>query len=215
MNSNLNAAKGLFYILDPDIRGGGPGTDVEIANEEALLTPPRLIIRPVEGGFPTLAETPLLAHARNSKRRPRDLEGGFSGYWLVSERLKRAFESVDAEGFAFVPCDYALPDGSKGPQHYLCDVVRTIFALDKSNSEFQTRIARDHAVNQDVEMITFSGGAKLFFKKELIGDAHVFRMGEDPSSVICDRTMYEAIRSAGIGVKPSSDGLWWKDAADF
>ncbi|MCC4621507.1 DUF1629 domain-containing protein [Xanthomonas cassavae CFBP 4642] len=215
MNSSKNSQEGRFYLLDPDTRGGGPGTDVEIANEEALLTPPRLIIRPQEGGFPPLAETPVLAHERNSKRRPRDLEGGFSGYWLVSERLKRVFESVDAEGFAFVPCDYTLPDGSKGPQHYLCDVVRAIFALDKSNSEFQTRIARDHAANQDVEIITFSGGAKLSFKEELIGNAHVFRMGEKPSSVVCDRTMHDAIRSAGIGVKPSSDGLWWKDAADF
>lgn len=207
--------KGKFYLLDPDIRGGGPGTDVEISNEDALLTPPRLIIKPVEGGFPALAETPILAHSSNSKRRPRDLEGGFSGYWLVSERLKRVFEAVDTDGFAFAPCDYVLPDGSKGPQHYLCDVVRTIFALDKSRSDFQTRIVRDHASNQNVEIITFSGGAKLSFKEELIGDSHVFRMGEKPSSVICDRRMYEAVRSAGIGVKPSSDGLWWKDAADF
>ncbi|MBO9831219.1 DUF1629 domain-containing protein [Xanthomonas phaseoli pv. dieffenbachiae] len=44
--SSPHPEKGRFCLLDPDIRGGGPGTDVEISNEQALLTPPRLIIRP-------------------------------------------------------------------------------------------------------------------------------------------------------------------------
>lgn len=42
---------GEFYLLMPDTTRRGRGHGVEIENEDALLTPPRLIIRPEEGGF--------------------------------------------------------------------------------------------------------------------------------------------------------------------
>jgi hypothetical protein len=214
MTTENKPKKGEFYTLDSDVRSSAPKSNLVLENEEALLTPPSSIIRPPEGGIPQLAETPRLVHGPGRNRAPHDLKGGFSGYWLVSERLKHVFESVDPEAFQFAACDYVLPDGSKGPQFYLCDVVRVVFALDKDRSKFQIRTAHDYDTGRDVEIISFAGGAKLAFKHDAVGSAHAFRMGEKPSTVICDRVMYDAIRKAGIGVKASSDGLWWDDAAD-
>ncbi|MCD5978257.1 imm11 family protein [Pseudomonas quasicaspiana] len=206
--------KEQFYVLQSDPRGGGSGTDVEIANLDSLLKPPSRILRPVNGGFPALPEVPHLVHANKSKRMPRDLEGGFSGYWLVSERLKQVFESIDPDGFEFLACDYTLPDGSNGPPHYLCDVVRMLAALDAEKSTYQVQTGHEFETGKPFRIMTFLGGAHLAFKKDLVGSAHVFRMAEKKSSVICDRVMYTAIRKAGIGVKPSSGGLLWRDAAD-
>lgn len=75
--------------------------------------------------------------------RPEDLEGGFSGYWLVSERLRRVMEAVDSEAFAFANADYRLADGSKGPTVFLCDVVRVIDALDEQSSQLTIEISDD------------------------------------------------------------------------
>ncbi|WP_167702305.1 imm11 family protein, partial [Xanthomonas axonopodis] len=49
-----------FFKLRPDTRRGGKGHGVIFENEKALLTPPRLILKPEEGGFPPLKETPRL-----------------------------------------------------------------------------------------------------------------------------------------------------------
>ena len=213
MNASNRPQRGEFYMLEPDVRSGGPGHSVMIANEEALLTPPSAIIRPRHGGIPVLPEVPRLAFEGKRRKLPNDLDGGFSGYWLVSQRLKDVFVAVDPEAFAFAACEFVLPDGSRGPQYYLCDVVRKLAALDKDKSDFRILTARDHSTGKDVEIMNFSGGASLFFRKEVVGDAHVFRMGEEPSTVICDKAMRDATRAAGIGAKASSDGLWFIDAA--
>ncbi len=215
MNASNRPQRGEFYVLEPDVRGGGPGHSVMIANEEALLTPPSAIIRPRHGGIPALPEVPRLEFEGRRRKLPRDLEGGFSGYWLVSQRLKDVFVAVDPDAFAFAACEFVLPDGSRGPQYYLCDVVRQLAALDKDRSDFQIETARDHSTGKDVEIMSFSGGASLFFRKEGVGDAHIFRMAEKRSTVICDSVLRDATRAAGIGAKASSDGLWFMDAADF
>ncbi|MCV4267180.1 DUF1629 domain-containing protein [Pseudomonas capsici] len=197
--------------------GSGSEMDVEIENLDALLAPPSRILRPENGGFPSLPEVPHLVHAKKSKRMPPppDLEGRFSGYWLVSQRLKQVFESIDPDGFNFLACNYTLPDGSNGPPHYLCDVVRMMAALDEEKSTYQVRTGHEFETGKPFRIMTFAGGAHLAFKKDLVGSAHVFRMAEKKSSVICDRMMYTAIRKAGIGVKPVSGGLLWRDAADM
>ena len=215
MNASNRPPLREFYVLEPDVRGGGPGHSVMIENEEALLTPPSAIIRPRHGGIPVLPEAPRLVFEGKRRKLPRDLEGGFSGYWLVSQRVKDVFVAVDPEAFAFAACEFVLPDGSRGPQYYLCDVVRQLAALDKDRSDFQIETARDHSTGKDVGIMSLAGGARLWFRKEVVGDAHAFRMAEKPSIVIFDSVLRDATRAAGIGAKASSDGLWFMDAADF
>lgn len=160
-NMTNQPKKGEFFELLPDGRRGGKGHGVIFENEQALLTPPRLILQPDEGGFPPLRETPLLIYNPMEGALPQDLEGGFSGYWLVSERLRKVMESVDADAFAFADADYRLADGSKGPTVFLCDVVRTLDALDEEASELDIKISDDYEAGK---YYSLAGGSRLAFK---------------------------------------------------
>lgn len=97
------------------VKRQGRWRGVEFENLERLLSPDHLSLRPRGGGFPHLREMPRLVFNPEAGDPPRDLEGGFSGYWLMSERLRLAILSVDPMACAFVECDYRLVDGSPGP----------------------------------------------------------------------------------------------------
>lgn len=212
MTTENKPKKGEFYILEPDMRRGGRGHGVLFENLDQLLTPPRLILWPEGGGFPPLRETPRLVHDPKRGLPPEDLEGGLSGYWLVSERLKNVFQAVDSEGFAFVECDYRLADGSKGPRYFLCDVVRTLDALDEENSKLNIEISDEFIKGK---FYNFAGGSSLAFRKEVIGDAHVFLMPYSGNYVICDRTLRDAVQAAGMSVGKKSNGIGFEDAVDY
>lgn len=107
--------KGEFFKLRPDATRRGKGQGVVFDNEDALLATPRLILLPEAGGFPPLRETPRLVYRERQGVPPQDLEGGLSGYWLVSERLRQIMEEIDPDAFVFADTDYRLEDGSKGP----------------------------------------------------------------------------------------------------
>ncbi|MCD5975529.1 imm11 family protein, partial [Pseudomonas quasicaspiana] len=51
-----------FYTLMPDIRSNWRPYGVIFSNERELLTPPRRILRPPEGGFPPLRQIPQLEY---------------------------------------------------------------------------------------------------------------------------------------------------------
>lgn len=67
---------GEFFKLRPDARRGGKGHGVVFENEQLLLTPPRLILQPDEGGFPPLREIPRLVYHRGEGVPPRTLKAG-------------------------------------------------------------------------------------------------------------------------------------------
>jgi len=202
--------KGEFFELLPDARRRGKGHGVIFENEQALLTPPRLILQPDEGGFPPLRETPRLIYNPMEGALPQDLEGGFSGYWLVSERLRNVMESVDAEAFAFADTDYRLADGSKGPTVFLCDVVRTLDALDEECSELDIKISDDYEAGK---YYSLAGGSRLAFKLDVLGNAHVFMLPFN-GGVFCDRVFKDAVEGAGVGTQGWSDGLWFYDVVN-
>lgn len=203
---------GEFFLLMPDTTRGGRGHGVEIENEEVLLTPPRMIIRPREGGFPIFKEKPRLIFSPKEGDPPEDLEGGLSGYWLVSERLQQVFAAVDPEGFAFVECDYRLADGSEGPRYYLCEVTREVDAVDEQASKLFIDTA-EYFINGKFYDLT--GGTSLAFRKDLLGHAHVFRTPYSGNLTFCDRLLRDAVWKAGIGGPRRSCGLRFKDAADI
>ena len=184
-----------FYVFGPDITGGGPGNGLVFVNEEKLLTPPRMIVRPEGGGFPDLKEKPHIAYDRKKGRRPRDLEGTLSGYWFVSQRLKEVFEAVDPEGFAFAECDYTLEDGSVGPAHFLCDVIRPIDALDEEASDFRIKYYKNHQTGEEVTLYSIAGGASLHFNEDVVGKAHVFVQPKLSADPICDDVLHDACRA--------------------
>lgn len=196
--------KGAFYILKPDGRGGGPGHGVVFENRKDIPA-----AHPSFG--PTLAALEIVPRLRYDPKEgtyPNDLDASFRGYWLVSEALKRVFESVDPTGFAFKPCIFTLPDGSPAAPHYFCEVLRVLDALDEEASTL--KIETGDYINGKFYS-TFA--ASLTFKREVVGDAHVFRTPYT-DQVFCDRAMRDALLDAGFGLPRDTRGVWLYDAAD-
>ena len=171
-----------------------------------------MILRPPGGGFPVLSETPRLVYVPDKGDPPQDLEGGISGYWMVSERLHRLLAQVDPDGFAFVHADYRLSDGTKGPSYYLCDVVREIDALDEDASKLTIEESDEYPAGK---LYDLTGGSSLTFRKDAVGEAHVFRTPYSGRLVFCDRPLRDAIVAAGMGGARDSLGVWLTDAADI
>ncbi|MEF9873998.1 MAG: DUF1629 domain-containing protein [Glutamicibacter sp.] len=203
---------GQFFLLMPDTTRGGRGHGLVFENVKALRTPPRLILRPESGGFPILAEVPRLVHAPKKGDLPEDLEGGMSGYLLISDRLKQVLAAVDPEGCEFVECDYRLADGTKGPKYFLCEVARELDALDEVSSKLNIIVSDDYPGSKFYDL---AGGASLAFRADAIGEAHIFRMPYSGGLVYCDRTLRDAVWDAGIGGAKVTRGLRFKDAADI
>jgi hypothetical protein len=202
---------GEFFLLEPDVRRGNPGHGVVFENLSRLLTPPRLILRPERGGFPPLRETPRLVYNPIKGIPPQDLEAGFSGYWLVSERLHRVMVSVDPAAFAFVEAEYRLDDGRRGPRYFLCDVVQEVDALDEAASELFIDTTEEFLNGKFYDL---TGGASVTFNRDRLGSAHVFKTPYN-GTVFCDRVFKDAVEATGIVSDQASNGLWFIDAADI
>ncbi|HZF97380.1 MAG TPA: DUF1629 domain-containing protein [Pseudoxanthomonas sp.] len=200
--------RGKFFVLEASFWGNGRIPGLEIVNEEKLLLPGMNTMDPPNGDPGQYPERPHLIHVPELGGMPRDFEE-LADIWIVSEALKQVFEAVDPEGFAFVACDFTLSDGSTGPQYYLCNVVRSLDALDEDASRVRITYERDHQTGEDLKFYSAAGGASLIFKEEVVGDAHVFwqpRLGTAP---ICDRAMFNALNIANLS------GVRLRDAADF
>jgi hypothetical protein len=198
-----SSRRGSFYVIRPDIRGGGKGHGLRIANEDRLWAPGWAVMLPPDGNPDQYPEKPQLVHIPKFGRMPRDVEI-FSGIWIVSELAKKIFESIDPEGFAFTACDFTLANGSHGDQHYLCNVIRVLDALDEEASKLKITVNDDYVNGKYYDR---SGGATLIFKKNIVGAAHVFRT-PFALTVFCDRVFRDAIRAAKL------TGVWLTDTAD-
>ncbi len=203
-SSAVDPEAGRFYVLDADYRGEGPFYGLFFQNKEKLLAG-RALLRPTEAGIFDLPERPLLIHAPEKGTLPRDFESGISGNWLVSERLKSAMEEIDPDGFIFFPCELRLADGSPGPRHHLCRVVRTLDALDEDRSTVEI-IIDDEYVNGKVYGI--HTGDRLLFDPKATQGAHVFYT-PFAAYVFCDRELHDAIVAGGFS------GVEFRDAANY
>lgn len=171
---NLDVLLAAYRALDP-------GSDRGIG---ALYPPPG------RRGFPVYAETPrVVIGGRGKGPPPSDIEL-YHSYWLVSDRLKSLFKSVDPEAFAFQACDVTVHDGSPGPGHWLCDVVRVLEAFGESTrQELRANRHRFPALRN---------ARALVFDEAAIGAARVFRTPQWLSDVFCDQGVKDACRAAGI-----------------
>ncbi|WNH52745.1 DUF1629 domain-containing protein [Stenotrophomonas oahuensis] len=201
-----------FYLLLPDSTRGGKGHGVAFENLKELRGGPRLVLRPKDGGFPALSAKPKLVYEPGRGVTPQDLEGGMSGYWLVSERLKSVMIGTDPDAFEFVECDFYLADGTEGPRYYLCDVVRTVDAVDESASKLNVLVGDEYSAGKHYRL---TGGASLVFKNDVVGDALVFRTPFSGDLVFCSRRFRDAVRAAGIGSPKDSRGLWFTAVDDL
>jgi hypothetical protein len=183
--------KRKFFIIEPSFWGGGiPG--LEIANKSNLRLPGTYMIEPPNGDPNQYAERPQLVHAPEIGGMPRDFEDLF-GMWIVSERLKRVFESTDPDGFAFAACDFTLADGSAGPPYYFCGVLRSLDALDEDASRLKIEVG-DFVNGKYYDR---SGGASLIFREDAVGSAHVF-LTPFALDVFCDHVLRDAVVVSGV-----------------
>lgn len=204
MPDQLAPEKGLFYLLLPDIRGGGKGHGLRWANEDALRGPGVHLVPPPNGDPARYPEKPRLQYMPKVGAAPRDLES-LAGLWIVAEGLKAVFEAVDPEGFHFAACDVVEADGTPGPDRYLCQVARTLDALDEAASTLTIKTGEDYI---NGKFYSFSGGARLAFLENVVGAAHVFRTPFSARDTFCDRALRDAVEAAG------TTGVWLIDAAD-
>jgi hypothetical protein len=186
-----------FYIISYSL--AHKLADFEVENLDVLLMGD-LSLDPPAGkrGFPTYPEKPRVAIGkRKSGPPPSDIEL-YHSYWLVSDRLKSVFESVDRSAFAFQACDVTLRDGSPGPIYWLCDVVRVLEAFGPKTLEG----IRLYQERTGFRYRGFIDDKNLSFDEQAIGEHHVFRTPYSLDDVFCDQVMVDACKNGGIkGVK--------------
>lgn len=184
--------KGMFFVMEPSFWGDGKMPGLEIANQAKLRAPGTYRIRAPNGDPNQYPERPHLVHVPKLGGLPRDIEE-LASKWIVSEALKRVFESVDPEAFAFAACDFTLADGTPGPAYYFCNVLRILDAIDEQASHLKIEIG-DFVNGKYYDR---SGGASLAFKQDVIGSSHVFRTPFAPT-VFCDRVLHDAVVAANV-----------------
>ncbi|CEE42294.1 DUF1629 domain-containing protein [Xanthomonas citri pv. citri] len=209
MSTQNAPRKGEFYILRPDMRGGGRGPGVKLENEDAVPFSIAYSLPGEDAGLAALKEPPRVRYDSHIGDMPNDLESGLKDYWLVSEPLKQLLEAADPEGFAFALCDFRLEDGTPAAPHYLCEVVRIIDAIDEEASTIKVL-----AGHRNGKYYSLRGGAELAFKKEVIGAAHVFRTPYT-ADAFCDRSLRDTLIEYGFGKSPRTRGVRVIDAADY
>jgi hypothetical protein len=185
----------IFEIAE---RHADKALDLEIENLDLLLAGSSHL-HPPEGkrGFPAYPEIPrLIVGKRRDKRPLRDLEQ-YHDYWLVSDRLKAIFEAIDSDAFAFQACDVRQRDGSPAPQFWLCDVTRTLDAIDE-----ETAKVIDHDFEQGGSRTSnFIRREELSFQQNKIGGGHIFRIPYCRGRVFCDQHLKDACRASGLKVR--------------
>ena len=146
---------------------------------------------------------PLLVFDKKFGRRVRDVERR-EGFWLVSDRAKSVFESIDPDAFAFLRCEVRLRDGSEGPRYWLCDVLPVLDAVDESSSV----VTIAHWENGD-KYYDFMKPTSLKFNEKVVGEHRIFRLAFLKGRIICDEAFKRGCKNAGL------TGLMFRDAIDL
>lgn len=205
----MNAPKlNEFFIIKRDY--GDPIHGVEFVNEDKLRPTGQGLIRPDAGGFPEFSERPLFRNTVVGDEL-RDFYTSFEGYWLVSEKLRRVLESVDPKGVRFAATRFIQADGSEGAEFYLCDVSRSLDAVDEEASD--VRVLTDGF--PESKFYDVAGGARLAFRRDVVAGAHIFRLKFNDDLIVCDRRMRDALVEEGVGVFAGGSGMSIYDAADY
>ena len=191
-----------FYIVDTQVRSRAAG--LRLVNDDELFRDGVPILSPPDGrrGFRDYPVMPVFLANEKAGRIDRDFEI-YSGYWLITDRMKSVLETVDPDASEFLKCDTRLPDGAEGPRHWLCDVVRVLDALDEEKS-----IIKIDTSDMGRKIYNLFGPRSLIFNPDAVGQCRVFRMKYFEPVVICDEELRRACKENGI------TGIRFKDAVE-
>ena len=195
VSAGTESYKGRFFLVDPSLRGNGQVSGLEFANEDALIHPGMNIVERPTGEPDQYPERPHLVHVPE-KGLPRDFEAlaGICGLRGTQTGIPACRpRSIRICLMRLHPCR-RLP----GPQYYLCNVLRTLNALDEARSRVKIKLDHDHQTGQDVKLYSVVGGASLIFKADAVANAHIFRQERLGASPVCDRVMSDALVAAKL-----------------
>ena len=149
-------------------------------------------LRPPQGrrGFPVYPETPRFVFGRAKKGSPPSDIELFHSYWFISDRMSLLFKTLDAEAFAFQACEVRLADGTPGPKHWLCDVVRVLDAFAEPT--------RQQLRERNSKIFELRDNRALDFDEQVIGAARFFRTPYMPPLVFCDDGVKQACKGSGM-----------------
>jgi hypothetical protein len=155
----------------------------------------------VGSGFPRDIARPILEF---DKAMPTEGEL-FDAYpmaftWAISSRLKAALNEIDPSGFDFVLAETRFPDGSRGPDYWLADLIRFIDCYDVDRSV----AANSRIIDRGVVNFAFDGS---FFRAEAIGDAPFFRIPQS-FECLCTARTKRRLEDAGHVILMFSEVGW-------
>lgn len=143
-------------------------------------------------GFVPFEATPVFVVDRAISTKPLfDITDCHRGLCLVSERAKDVLDSVDPGAFAFVDVETRLANGAPGPRHWLGDLVRKLDAFDLERSD-GARVAQSGPLTRFAISPLYD---KNVFRRDVIGDAHFFRLRNSPGAIYCDEVARAAIHA--------------------
>lgn len=143
-------------------------------------------------GLPPLQEEPTFMVDRDLAGKPLfDVTGSLRDTFIVSARAKAIFEQLDPEAFVFTSGQTKLASGEPGPELWLADVTRRLDALDFDRSD-AIRVSQTHP-NFRFSLSAFA--EKNVFRRDVIGNAHFFRLRNSPGGVYCDDRARKAINA--------------------
>jgi len=183
-----NKKQQKFWKIDWNSSTGREG--LEFLNEklilEALGRPVLHVLGGEERGFKNFPEAPKLLFDKKLGRPPLDL-GPFGDYWLISDRTKVLFESLQANAFSFLKCDIVLRDGSTGPQYWLCDVSTILDAVDEEKSIVDIIMPGDRDLNRVATYKRYKliMNYELMLKDDVVAGHQIFRLTYSPHYIVC------------------------------
>jgi len=184
----------FYRLIEKAVR---KSSGFELLNGRALfpahpmtLPIPRTLLPPLgQRGFQQYPEMPVfLVDAKIIKDFAE-----YSGYWLISDRTKKVLERVDPSAFAFLKCRVQLRDGTDGPRRWLCDVIRTLDALDEEHSKVTIGTSDLGTKTYYIPM-----SENVFFREERVSPHHIFRLMHTGSYIVCDEEMKRACKAANL-----------------
>ncbi|QQO17033.1 DUF1629 domain-containing protein [Bradyrhizobium diazoefficiens] len=189
-NSRRKPKARKLYSVGLDFRiHTPPGLEME---NMATLGAGRVLMSPRgKRSFPPLCETPRLLIDKSLGRPPVDWEL-FDDFWLVSDRMKSVLEAVDRDGVAFLKCETRSLSGG-APVYWLCDIVRQLDVIDEEKSNVE--ILDDGTDFRRYSNVAISS---FVFREEAIGSAHIFRPRFLETRIICDQSLKDACKAAGL-----------------
>lgn len=193
-NTNTNNRKHSqrkFFALSVDVTINSSPNHVWENEDEMMKSYPAN--RKLSFGGMLFNEVPKISFDRKKRRGSlRDAYPIFSEAWLVNDRLKQLFESIDPEGFDFFATEVDYSNFSEpGPAYWFCSLSkkRIFDCVDEKNSVI--------LYYEDTPFKRYSNLTDVKLFDDVVGNAHVFLL-EYSAKRIIDDVLLNALKKEKI-----------------